>query len=426
MSEAIWIELIKVLPAFLWVGFGFIALAIAKRIFTQQAPRMTKVETPWVTVELAQQAIEEASHRSPQPPLSDWNPFPAPMQQPAFGAPPQYGSAPAPGAAPSYGSAPVGAQPYGATGAAPAYTAPGGVAPGGTQGAGQPYGSAPVSGRPFGTGTGHTPGASARVALPSPPLDTDDEADDTSDEPVQTEPARLRPPNTPPADEPAPGPNGNGAKPNDDPAGPLTEPRPSTEIPPYQFAPPPTTYYAPPLPNNQSAYPGSVPFPPYQQRSAYTSADTQRGLRAATRLAMSADLLNGGAILWVDDHPEGNESLVRLFRTAGMTVDTALSTDDAMLALSKSSYDLVITDMRREREPDGDSAGVRLLDRMVAAGVPTAAAIYSSPQGAQAKVHPRAAVATDSPEALVDTVVDIVGTRRSVQSSTWLDRLRGN
>ncbi|WP_194201954.1 DNA-binding transcriptional response regulator [Glycomyces albidus] len=411
MSEAIWIELIKVLPAFLWIGFGFIALAVAKRIFTQQAPRMTKVETPWVTVELAQQAIEEASHRSPQPPLPDWNAAfqaPPPVQQPAYGVPSQFGSAP--GSAQPYGVAPGGPQPYRA--------APGGAAP---------YGVAAPGGRQAGTDTG----ASARVAPPKQVLDTADEADETSEEPVQTEPAPLRPPNTPPADEPATGANANGAKPNDDPAGPLTEPRPANpDIPAYQFAPPPTTYYAPPLPNNQSAYPGSVPLPPYQQPPAYTSADAQRGLRAATRLALSADLLNGGAILWVDDHPEGNESLIRLFRTAGITVDAVVSTARAVLALKEKPYDLVITDMRRGSEADGATAGIVLLDRMVEAGVPTPGIIYSSDLGAIPSVHPRAAKVTDSPEELVDAVVDFVGTRRSRlaqnQGGTWLDRLRGD
>ncbi|MFC6474813.1 hypothetical protein ACFQQE_23145 [Glycomyces mayteni] len=105
MSEAIWIELIKVLPAFLWIGFGFIALAVAKRLFSQQAPRMTKVETPWVTVELAQQAIEESYARGgtaalPQP---DWNgPLPPLPVQPGGYAPPGlHRAAPAPPRAPA-------------------------------------------------------------------------------------------------------------------------------------------------------------------------------------------------------------------------------------------------------------------------------------------------------------------------------------
>ncbi|MEU5873327.1 response regulator [Glycomyces sp. NPDC047369] len=330
MSEAIWIELIKVLPAFLWIGFGFIALAVAKRIFSQQAPRMTKVETPWVTVELAQQAIEESYVRGPAAlPQPDWNgPLPPIPVQPGGYAPPDF--------------------------------------------------------------------------APPPPIVAPDDED--------TEPVRLRPMNTPPADEP----NDNGAKPkNDEPPIPLTEPR-------------PTTYYAPPLPRNQS-YPGAVPPRSYQ--SVSFAEDSQRSLDAAIRLVFSADLLNGGAILWVDDRPEWNETLIRLFRTTGITVDTALSSDEAMNLLGGRKYDLVITDLGR---PDGDFAGVALLDRMVAAGIPTPAAMFTSSPNSRASLHPRAAVITDNPERLVDTVIDIVGIRRSQQSrssgsgSSWLDRLQGN
>ncbi|GAA1664963.1 hypothetical protein GCM10009830_08120 [Glycomyces endophyticus] len=382
MSEAIWIELIKILPAFLWIGFGFIALAVAKRIFSQQAPRMTKVETPWVTVELAQQAIEAATVRGAEPALEP----PPPWQIPApFPAPV--------GPAPELRPAPFD-NPFTGT----AERRPAG-----------PYGDAPGGLVPVGDAAG------------SPPAD-----EDAEDPPFQTEPARLRPPNTPPADEPA---DGAGANANgDQPAGPLTEPRQGTpEIPPYQFAPPPTTtYYAPP-PGGRGAY-ASVPPLPYQQ-AAYSAADAQRGRRAATRLALAADLLNGGAILWVDDHPEWNAPLVRLFRTAGITVDSAASTDEAMRALDNRSYDLVITDMGRQADPGGEHAGVDLLDRMVAAGVPTPAAVFTSLQAARTTVHPRAAVATNSPEELVDTVVDLVGTRRSRLApsggSSWIDRLRG-
>ncbi|WP_335987289.1 response regulator [Glycomyces sp. MUSA5-2] len=335
MSEAIWIELIKVLPAFLWIGFGFIALAVAKRIFTQQAPRMTKVETPWVTVELAQQAIEESYARGPAAlPQPDWNgPLPPiPVQPGGYAPPPDF--------------------------------------------------------------------------APPPITAADDET---------TESVRLRPMNTPPADEP----NDNGAKPkNDEPPIPLTEPR-------------PTTYYAPPLPATQNNYPGAVPIAPYQQ-PIYASPETQRGLRAAARLALATDLLNGGAILWVDDHPEWNEALIRLFRSAGIRVDTAVSTDDAMSDLARDSYDLVISDLGRPNEPDGGNAGVNLVDRMVTAGIPTPVAIFSDVPAVRALSHPRIAVSTNIPEELVDTVVDIVGTRRGQQSqssssgSSWIDRLQGN
>ncbi|SDL75060.1 Response regulator receiver domain-containing protein [Glycomyces sambucus] len=378
MSEAIWIELIKVLPAFLWIGFGFIALAVAKRVFTQQAPRMTKVETPWVTVELAQQAIEAATVRGPDPlEPRPWE-VPAPFRADGFPV----------GPAPELRPAPFGAG-YGFPEQRPAT---------------EPYGA---------------PGGAGAVSPPP-----EDDADE--DPPVQTEPARPHPPNTPPADEPGDAhgtPLGNGPNQNgDSPTGPLTEPRhPVPEIPPYQFAPPPaTTYYAQPLPARTAAYRGAAPPPPYQQ-------PYQRGLRAATRLALSAGALEGGAILWVDDHPEHNALLARVFESVGIRVDLALSTEAAMTALGERPYDLVISDIGRATEPAGPKAGLALLDRINGSGLTVPVVVYAYSRAATTS-HPRAAAVTDSPEEVVDLVVDYIGNRdRSVHSgSGWLGRITGS
>lgn len=374
MSEAIWIELIKVLPAFLWVGFGFIALAIAKRVFTAQAPRMTKVETPWVTVELAQQAIEQAAVRGPaqqlQPPPvePDWAAlYPLPTQQ---------------------------------------------VRPG--------------NGAVYGIGT------DPPQSPPTKDLTEEDYEPADADEPVHTEPPAEAEPDllsTPPADAPA-----DTVQTDPDPHATVTAPNQQIpNIPPTYpvIAVPPgngNAYYAP----GQNAPYWAQPLPAaYQQPPAYPAAQPDnRSLRAATKLALAAGDLQGGAILWVDDDQEWNEPLIRLFRTAGITVDPVVSTDEALRALAKRSYDLVITDMRREAEPEGDTAGTRLLDRMVAAGIPTPAVFFSDHPGAHTAVHPRAITATNSPEKLVDIVVEFVGDRRDRQSSgsgsSWLGRLTGN
>lgn len=415
MSEAVWIELIKVLPAFLWIGFGFIALAVAKRIFTQQAPRMTRVETPWVTVELAQQAIEQAAARGAAPETA-WPPFaPLPSQPGPADAASTGGTAPA-----GDGSGAAGPREAGSWDGTPDREAKrrSGSGPDARPGSKPP---ADESDADEGRRTRSTE-ADAWGGTPDP-----DAGDGFTTEPV-AEP-KPKPLATPPADRPSD--DANGAERRDGrPPAPVTAPRQSPP-PPYQnpytgHAAPPGGYYAPPLPAGQTGY--AAPLPPYAMPSAYQqppSADTQRGLRAATRLALSADLLQGGAILWVDDHQEWNEPLIRLFRTAGITVDAVVSTARAMRALGERSYDLVITDARRVNESGGAAAGVNLLDQMVAAGVPTPAVFFSDHSGAVS--HPRAVTATNSPETLVDTVVDLVGARRhqqAAQPSSWFDRLR--
>jgi hypothetical protein len=370
MSEAIWIELIKVLPAFLWVAFGFIALAIAKRLFTAQAPRMSKIETPWVTVELAQQAIEQAAIRGPVAP---------PAVEPAW--PPSLYPLRTQQAPPRTGLKPVDVH------------------------------SLPVSGR--------LPPQSPPIAEP-----VEEEPDDT----VHTEPPATAKPDlhaTPPADAPAEGTE----QPDADPRAAVTAP--NQQIP---NIPPTYPVIAPPTGNGYPAPGQNLPFwgqaAPHQNLPAYPPAQADnRSRRAATKLALAAGELQGGAILWVDDHQEWNDSLIRLFRTVGITVDPIASTDEAMRAFGKRSYDLVVTDLRREREADGDTAGIRLLDRMVEAGVPTPAVIYSDNPNAQTTPHPRAITTTNVPEQLVDIVVEFVGDRREQQfsnsASSWIGRLTG-
>jgi hypothetical protein len=393
MSEAIWIELIKVLPAFLWIGFGFIALAVAKRIFTAQAPRMTKVETPWVTVELAQQAIEQAAVRGPE---QDGARGVAPQIQPPVG--------------PDW---------------AALYPLPTQQVPAGT-GFGQP---APPGGRTVNAATAPvgSPPQSPAVAEPA------EEDEEFPTKPVSQPEDQL--PDTPPINERTENANGPNQR-DSQPPSPMTEPNLQVpNIPPTYpiIAAPPggNGYYGQPIPPSRTTYYTAAQLPPYQQAPAYQqpAPSDSRSLRAATRLALAADELQGGALLWADDHHEWNEPLIRLFRTAGIIVDTVASSDEAMRALQKRSYDLVVTDMRREREPDGDAAGTRLLDRMIAAGIPTPAVVFSDHPSAHTALHPRAITATNSPEKLVDTVVDIVGDRRNQQSSTgagWLGRLKGN
>jgi CheY-like chemotaxis protein len=369
MSEAIWIELIKVLPAFLWVAFGFIALAFAKRLFTAQAPRMTKVETPWVTVELAQQAIEQAGMRGSAAPLTveaAWpsNLYPLPTQQ----------------------------------------------VPPGTR---NDVHGLPISG-----------------AVPpqfQPPADEDTEDAVHTEPPPEAEPA---PHATPPADAPV-----EATEPPDlDPHGAVTAPNQQIpNIPPTYpvVAPPPDggTYLGQAARRPQADFHWNQPLPAaYRQPPAYrpTEADSRRSRRAATRLASAAKVLEGGSILWVDDHPENNESLVFLFQSVGIQVDLVLSTEAAMQALRSNSYDLVISDMGRYNESAGAKAGLALLDRFEEQHILTPVVLYTSGSKAHGASHPRLVAATADPEDVVNYVVDFLGHRQGQQTqrASWFDRLK--
>lgn len=401
MSEAIWIELIKVLPAFLWIGFGFIALAVAKRIFTAQAPRMTKVETPWITVELAQQAIEQAAVRDPEVGARGVAPQIQPPAEPDWAA---------------------------------LYPLPTQQVPPGT-GFGDPWAQPPAhidDEIPFGDPAPRDDANGGATTAPTSPPPAEPEDEDTETFPTGQHPD-TKSPNTPPADGPADNTLANGAN-RDEPPSPMTEP--NMQVPnisptyPIIAAPPGggNDYRGRPIPPSQATYYTAAPLPPYRQAPAYQPAPSNsRSRRAATRLAFAAKSLDGGSILWVDDHPEHNESLVLLFRSFGMRVETVLSTEAAMQALRSNPYDLVISDMGRYNEPAGARAGLELLDRIEQQRIPTPVVLYTIASKKHGITHSRLSAVTADPEDVVHYVIDFIGNREKHPSQVrtgWLGRLR--
>lgn len=66
-------------------------------------------------------------------------------------------------------------------------------------------------------------------------------------------------------------------------------------------------------------------------------------------------------ILWVDDYPINNESVVNLFENKNIQFDIALTTKQGLELYKRELYDLIITDMGRGDESD---AGLSLLKEL--------------------------------------------------------------
>ncbi|WP_241518774.1 response regulator [Streptomyces sp. CB03238] len=126
---------------------------------------------------------------------------------------------------------------------------------------------------------------------------------------------------------------------------------------------------------------------------------------ALGRLEHAADLLSDGRILWVDDHPEGNAPLMELFRTAGMHIDPARSTEEAAPLLRRRSYDVVISDMERHGDPQAGTTLLRLLEQY---GVRTPVLIYTGNWNPERGVDRRIFAATTAPVELVHYVIDLM------------------
>ena len=78
------------------------------------------------------------------------------------------------------------------------------------------------------------------------------------------------------------------------------------------------------------------------------------------RLTRNADLLGRARILWVDDHPENNESIVALLRQFGSRVDTPRTNSQALQLRQSTTYHVIISDVARDME--GPNSSLKGLD----------------------------------------------------------------
>jgi CheY-like chemotaxis protein len=104
------------------------------------------------------------------------------------------------------------------------------------------------------------------------------------------------------------------------------------------------------------------------RRQNEAHAKTERGSdisRAAESAVRAREAVGGGSIapiLWVDDVPQNNSAIVASLRSLDIEVDEVRSTAEALEALNRRSYGLIISDLGRQ-ESDGynPTAGVDLI-----------------------------------------------------------------
>ena len=142
---------------------------------------------------------------------------------------------------------------------------------------------------------------------------------------------------------------------------------------------------------------GQMAAPPASDRRA-----------AVSRLEHALDVMRDGRILWVDDHPSSNASLTSLFTRVGMHVDSATSTAEALERLASKSYDIVITDMRRDTEQPAETAGITLLNAMAARGIRLPVLMFTANFDPADGVHSGIFAYTKSADNAVQYVIDLM------------------
>ena len=114
-----------------------------------------------------------------------------------------------------------------------------------------------------------------------------------------------------------------------------------------------------------------------------TAPAGSEGSPAATQAAAASAAIAAttATILWADDNPKGNASIIRSFRDLGIDVQLARTTDEAMKTLQSASprISLVISDMGRQQWGlYRQYAGLDLLDQMRKEGFEVPVAFYTT------------------------------------------------
>ncbi len=110
-------------------------------------------------------------------------------------------------------------------------------------------------------------------------------------------------------------------------------------------------------------------------------SDSERG-EITARFAQMAKKIKGATVLWVDDnHPQQNVRERRVLLAAGMSVDLANSTTEAIKWLDRSKYDVVITNGDRSGDPTNNPTAKCSADStLMNAGCYLLAKIHQLPQ----------------------------------------------
>jgi CheY-like chemotaxis protein len=116
--------------------------------------------------------------------------------------------------------------------------------------------------------------------------------------------------------------------------------------------------------------------------TADAGATSPEKIESLARNAVSNMGLVGGShpprLLWVDDMPQNNISLVHSFEAVGMSIDKALDTEEGLAMLQHRPYDLIIEDMGR---PSGKDAGYEFLAALKEQNISIPVIIFAARMG---------------------------------------------
>ena len=127
------------------------------------------------------------------------------------------------------------------------------------------------------------------------------------------------------------------------------------------------------------------------------------------RAKRNIDVFNNARILWIDDHPGNNRHERRMFRQLRAHVDNATNSAEALKLLKIDIYDLVISDIARDRESDD---GIKFLNTFREQDSNTPVIFYVGNYVRKQGVPKMAFGITDRPDELLHLVLDALERKR--------------
>lgn len=131
------------------------------------------------------------------------------------------------------------------------------------------------------------------------------------------------------------------------------------------------------------------------------TVDDPRARAAVARLGRGLDALRGFEVLWVNDRPDDDRELRKVFRRSGIRFTLALDNAAAENALVTHDFDLVVTDIGRV---DGES-GMKLALKLVQARKPPVVLYVLKVENRP--IDPRIVGITNDPAELIHYVLDV-------------------
>ena len=131
----------------------------------------------------------------------------------------------------------------------------------------------------------------------------------------------------------------------------------------------------------------------------HAARSSSSGLR---RAELVGNVLRGARVLWVDDHPENNAWERELLRSLGVVIVSVESTRSAVASLRAESFDVMISDIRRDSEPvDGIDGAMQIRD-----ATPTLPIVFYIQDVTSRQIPEPASGLTNEPNELLHLLLD--------------------